>query len=305
MRSSQRGVEAIPFRVPHSAFRSEGVVPMAENTGSPAPSGARSQNAIARVTKYNDPISVSVVNRTGTEVGTVSIDPKDFGGKISRQLMHEVVLMHRANQRAGTHSTLRRGEVAGSTKKLFRQKGTGNARAGTKRTNKRVGGGTAKGPKPRDYSYSLPKKAIRAATRMAILSKFIDKEAVIIDDLILAAPKTKEIVGMLKAIKVGKKATESGEKDVTLLDGTVLIGTNGMDANVYKSARNIEGVKVLPAAEFNCFTILKQKRLLLTKAALEALQHPVKPAPGPAAGHERTPRRGRAGRIQKQKAAAK
>src|SRR5439155_2627748 len=113
--------------------------------------GAGTGNASERVTKYSDSISVSVVNRTGTEVGTVSIDPKDFGGKISKQLLHEVVIMHRANQRAGTHSTLRRGEVAGSTKKVFRQKGTGNARIGTKRTNKRRGGGTAKGPKPRDY----------------------------------------------------------------------------------------------------------------------------------------------------------
>ena len=102
------------------------------------------------------------------------VDPAEFGGKINKQLLHEVVLMYLANQRAGTHSTLRRGEVAGSTKKLFRQKGTGNARVGTRRTNKRRGGGTAKGPKPRDYEYHLPKKAVRAATRMAILSKFQD-----------------------------------------------------------------------------------------------------------------------------------
>ncbi|HEY3790066.1 MAG TPA: 50S ribosomal protein L4 [Urbifossiella sp.] len=278
---------------------------MSENmTGNPAPSGAGKGGASARVTKYTDAISVAVVNRAGVEVGAVSIDPKDFGGKISKQLLHEVVIMHRANQRAGTHSTLRRGEVAGSTKKLFRQKGTGNARAGTKRTNKRVGGGTAKGPKPRDYSYSLPKKAIRAATRMAILSKFVDKEAVIIDDLGLASPKTKEIVGVLKAIKVGKLTTESGEKEISLHDGTVLIGTNGLDANVYKSARNIEGVKVLPAAEFNCYTVLKQKRLLLTRAALEALQKPVKPEPAAPVEEKPIIRRGRAGRIQKQKAMA-
>ena len=277
---------------------------MADNkAGAPAPSGVGT-SVVARVTEYTDAISVKIVNRAGVEVGSISIDPKDFGGKISRQLMHEVVVMHRANQRAGTHSTLRRGEVAGSTKKLFRQKGTGNARAGTKRTNKRVGGGTAKGPKPRDYSYSLPKKAIRAATRMAILSKFIDQEAVVIDDLAIAAPKTKDILGVLKAIKVGTKATDGGEKDVTLADTTVLIGTNGIDQNVYKSARNIEGVKVLPAAEFNCFTVLKQKRLLITKAALEALRNPVKPAPAPKVEEAPIKRRGRAGRIQKQKAAA-
>src|SRR5688572_33227959 len=104
-------------------------------------------------------LTLNVYNRQGESVGTVEVDPAEFGGKVNRQLLHDVVLMHLANQRAGTHSTLRRGEVAGSTKKLFRQKGTGNARVGTRRTNKRKGGGTAKGPKPRDYEYHLPKKA--------------------------------------------------------------------------------------------------------------------------------------------------
>src|SRR6188768_2027579 len=129
------------------------------------------------------PITLDVVNAQGQSVGSVEIDPGELGGEINKQLLHEVVLMYRANQRAGTHSTLRRGEVAGSTKKLFRQKGTGNARAGTKRTNKRRGGGTAKGPKPRDYSFQMPKQAVRAATRMAILSKFLDQQAVVIDEL--------------------------------------------------------------------------------------------------------------------------
>jgi large subunit ribosomal protein L4 len=246
---------------------------MANNTATHTPE-AGAGTASDRVTAVTDPITVPVVNRAGAQVGTVQIDPQEFGGKISRQLMHDVVLMYLANQRAGTHHTLRRGEVAGSTKKLFRQKGTGNARAGTKRTNKRRGGGTAKGPKPRDYEYHLPKKAVRAATRMAILSKFRDGEALVIDELALAAPKTKEVAAVLRAIKVGRKATEAGEKDVTLLDTTVLIGTAGLDQNVYRSARNIEGVKVLPAAEFNCYTVLKQKRLVLTRAALEALRNP-------------------------------
>src|SRR5436305_15105783 len=153
-------------------------------------------------------LNLNVYNVQGESVGTVEIDPDEFGGSVNRQLLHDVVVMHLANQRAGTHSTLRRGEVAGSTKKLFRQKGTGNARAGTRRTNKRRGGGTAKGPKPRDYEYHLPKKAVRAATRMAVLSKFRDGEAVILDELALAAPKTKDITGVLKAIQVGKKTTE-------------------------------------------------------------------------------------------------
>ena len=170
--------------------------------------------------------------------------------------------------------------MAGSTKKICRQKGTGNARAGGKRTNKRRGGGTSKGPKPRDYEYHLPKKAVRAATRMAILSKFADGEAVILDELSMTAPKTKEMAGVLKAIKVGtkvvtKKAADGTEQnvetDVTLFDTTVLLGTDKLDQNVYRSGRNIEGVQVLPAAEFNAYTVLKQKRLLLTRAALDVL----------------------------------
>src|SRR5438876_7270211 len=147
-------------------------------------------------------LNLNVYNRQGESVGSVEIDPAEFGGSVNRQLLHDVVVMHLANQRAGTHSTLRRGEVAGSTRKLFRQKGTGNARVGTRRTNKRRGGGTAKGPKPRDYEYHLPKKAVRAATRMAILSKFQDQEAVIIDDLSLPEIKTKQVVGIFKALKL-------------------------------------------------------------------------------------------------------
>ena len=229
------------------------------------------------VIELTDKLTVPVVNRAGQQVGTVEIDPADFGGRISRPLMHDSVIMYQANQRAGTHHTLRRGQVAGSTKKLFRQKGTGNARAGTKRTNKRRGGGTSKGPKPRDYEYHMPKKAVRSATRMAILSKFADNEAVVLDDLTMAGPKTKEMAGVLKAIKVGKKATDKGDVYVTLYDTTVLIGTAGLNHNVFKSARNIDGVKVLPVAEFNCYTVLKQKRLVLTRDALNELVAAGKP----------------------------
>jgi large subunit ribosomal protein L4 len=203
-------------------------------------------------------LSLNVFNRQGDPVGTVEVDPQEFGGKINRQLLHDVVIMHLANQRAGTHSTLRRGEVAGSTKKLFRQKGTGNARVGTRRTNKRRGGGTAKGPKPRDYEYHLPKQAVRAATRMAILSKFQDQEALVIDELSLSEAKTKPMAAILKALK---------------LDGvTCLVGTAGHDPLIYKSARNNRGIEVAPASQFNAYTVLRQKRLLLTRAALEELR---------------------------------
>ena len=206
-------------------------------------------------------LSLNVLNAQGDTVGTVQVDPAELGGKINRQLLHEVVLMYLANQRAGTHSTLRRGEVAGSTKKLFRQKGTGNARVGTKRTNKRKGGGTVKGPKPRDYEYHLPKKAVRAATRMALLSKFQDQETVVVDEMKFPDIKTKQMVDVLRNLNL---------EGTTCLVG---LGKNDIDENktVYKSARNIHGVEVLPAAQFNAYQVLRPKKLVLTKAALSEL----------------------------------
>src|SRR4051812_24076810 len=210
----------------------------------------RRTRAVASTEPTNGgPLSLQGFNRQGQSTATITVDPADFGGKVSKQLLHDAVVMYLANQRAGTHSTLRRGEVAGSTKKLFRQKGTGNARVGTKRTNKRRGGGTTKGPKPRDYSYRMPKKAMRAATRMAVLSKLQDNEVVIVDDLAFEAPKTKEMATVLKALNLGET--------------TCLIGTAGLQSTVYKSARNIPGVEILPAAEFNAYSVLRPKRLLL------------------------------------------
>jgi large subunit ribosomal protein L4 len=217
------------------------------------------QSAVA--THEPKPLSLNVVNAQGEAVGTMQLDPSELGGKINRQLLHEVVLMYLANQRAGTHSTLRRGEVAGSTRKLFRQKGTGNARVGTRRTNKRRGGGTAKGPKPRDYEYHLPKKAVRAATRMALLSKFQDEETIVVDELKFPEIRTKQMVEVLRNLN---------------LDGTtclVGLGKDDVDDNktVYLSARNIAGVEVSPAAQFNAYQVLRPKRLLLTRAAVQEL----------------------------------
>jgi len=212
-------------------------------------------------TPESKPLSLSVYNSAGQSVGTVEIDAAELGGKINRQLLHDVVLMYRANQRAGTHSTKRRGEVAGSTKKLFRQKGTGNARVGTKRTNKRRGGGTAKGPKPRDYEYHLPRKAVRAATRMAILSKFQDQETLVVDELKFPEIRTKQMAEVLKALNIGGISC--------------LVGLGGRDVDekktIYKSARNIRGVAVSPASDLNAYVVLRSKRLLLTRAAVEEL----------------------------------
>jgi len=245
------------------------------------------------VTEVKERISVPVFNRDGAETGKVEVDPAEFGGKINRQVLHDVVVMYLANQRAGTHSTLRRGEVSGSTKKLFRQKGTGNARVGPRRTNKRRGGGTSKGPKPRDYEYHLPKKVVKAATRMAILSKLADNEALVVEDLNL--PEEVENAGTPKEVRrIKTKEMNKVVKALKLADTTCLIGTatppvvapvetdeakktaaktaRDVQTRLYKSARNIDGVKLLPAAEFNAYTVLRQKRLVLTKAALEELR---------------------------------
>jgi large subunit ribosomal protein L4 len=207
------------------------------------------------------PLRLKVYNISGDQVGTVEVNPDDLGGKINKQLLHEAVLMYLANQRAGTHSTLRRGEVAGSTKKLFRQKGTGRARAGTKRTNKRRGGGTAKGPKPRDYEYHLPRKAVRAATRMAVLSKMQDREAVVLEELKLPEIATRYIAEVLGNLELD--------------DTTCLLGLGAADIDeqqtIYLSGRNIQKLDVTPAKQFNAYGVLKPRRLILTKAALQEL----------------------------------
>src|SRR5215472_4567864 len=158
-------------------------------------------------------LTVPIYNRAGERVGEESIDPADFGGTVNKQLLHDVVLMHLAARRVGTVNTRGRADVAGSGKKLFRQKGTGNARVGAKRTNKRKGGGVAFARRNRDYRYTMPKKAVRTAVRMALLSKFQDQQALVIDGLSLEAPKTKEVVKTLQAIQRPdlKDAETSGE----------------------------------------------------------------------------------------------
>ncbi|MFM8933175.1 MAG: 50S ribosomal protein L4 [Gemmataceae bacterium] len=226
-------------------------------------------------------LNLKVMNTEGKEVGTVQVDPAEFGGTVNRQLLHDVVLMQLANKRAGTHSTLRRGEVAGSTKKIFRQKGTGRARAGTKRTNKRVGGGTAKGPKPRDYEYHMPKKAVRAATRMAVLSKLQDQEAVILDKLDLQEAKTGQMSKILGALNLRGKKDVVGKGYDKRIDGvTCLVGLDQANEKVWLSSRNIQGVAVLPVNEFNALTIMRQKRLVLTRDALETLRKGAKAKAG-------------------------
>ena len=202
--------------------------------------------------------TLPVYNETGEEVGKYEIDSEAVASRISKQLLHDAVVMYQANLRQGTHCTKTRGQVSGTNKKMYRQKGTGHARAGSKRTNVRRGGGVARTVKPRDYSYRLPKKALRQATRMAIRSKIDDGEMVVIDQLSFDAPKTSKMAGILKALKL----------DAT----TTLLTTADQDVVVYKSGRNISGLDVQPVRQLNALSVLKPQRMLVTKAALDKIK---------------------------------
>ena len=202
--------------------------------------------------------SLPVFDRAGKEVGTYDIDPAAIAPNINKQLLHDVVVMYQANKRMGTHKTKSRAEVRGTTKKMYRQKGTGNARAGSKQAPQRTGGGHAFALRNRDYSYRLPKKAIQAATRMAIASKLNSQDVIVLDELSLKEPKTKEVTAILKALK---------------LDGvTTVLATAALDPVVFKSARTIAGVTIAPVGELNALSVLIPKKLLVTKAALDVIK---------------------------------
>ena len=201
---------------------------------------------------------LTIYDRKGKKVGTYNVEPTDFAPRINRQLLHDAVVMYQANVRQGSHQTKSRGMVSGSTKKMYRQKGTGNARAGSKRSGIRRGGGHIHRIHNRDYSYRLPRKALQQATRMALAAKVRDDELLVIDDLAFTEPRTKEMASILKHLDV-----QRGQ--------SVLVTTARHDANVYRSARNIEGVSVAPAGDLNAHAVLSSRRLLVTKAALDAL----------------------------------
>lgn len=204
-------------------------------------------------------VSLPIYDRTGTEVGKYEIDPAEIAPRINKQLMHDVVVMYQANQRLGTVKTKGRSDVAGTTKKMYRQKGTGNARAGSRRSGIRRGGGDIHPRVPRDWSYRLTKKAIRLATRMALAAKIADNQVMLIDKLAFDEPKTKEMSAILKALKIN--------------EGSLLVAVNDYDVNVYKSIRNIANVLVLPVAELNALNVMRPRRLLMTTAAMDALRN--------------------------------
>lgn len=207
-------------------------------------------------------VSLPVFNKSGAEVGKYEIDLDAIAPKVNQQLLHDVVVMYQASARQGTHRTKDRSDVAGTTKKMYRQKGTGNARAGSRRAPQRRGGYHVFALRPRDYSYRLPRKAVQAATRMAIVRKVQSEDMVVIDELSFSQPKTKEMAGILKALK--------------LAGTTTLVATAGLDANVYRSARNIDRVTVSPVGELNALAILQPRKMLVTKAALDSLKERAK-----------------------------
>lgn len=208
-------------------------------------------------------ISLPIQNKSGQQVGTYEFDPQELAADINRQLLHDVVVMYEANRRLGTAKTKSRGDVVGSTKKIYRQKGTGRARMGPKRTPIRRGGGHAKSRRqPIDWGYRLPRKAVALATRMALLSKFQDNEVTIIDELSVGEPRTKDIATLLKALG--------------LTGQSCLLTIDQHNENIWKSARNIDKLSVLPASDLNAYELLHQKRLLVTKAAIDGLRKKAK-----------------------------
>jgi large subunit ribosomal protein L4 len=199
--------------------------------------------------------TLPVFDLAGNKVGDYEIDPASIAPKVSKQLLHDVVVMYLANKRQGSNKTKTRGEVSGSTKKLYKQKGTGNARAGARRTPVRRGGGHANARQPRSYYYRLPRKAVQAATRMAIASKISSGSVVVVDQLKMDAPKTKTLAAAFKALG---------------LDGqTKTLAIGGVDRNVYLSGRNIQGCTVSTVSDLNALAVLRPRKLVVTREALD------------------------------------
>ncbi len=202
-------------------------------------------------------VKVPVFKLDGTKLDEIEVDESVFGEKILPKTMHQIVIGYGAHKRQGTHATKSRGKVAGSKRKPWRQKGTGRARSGSRKSPIWRGGGTVFGPTPRQYNPTLPKKMRQAALNSALLSKFKDAEVVVVDGLKLDAPKTKTIATLLKKIDV--------------LGKSILLGTADYDQNVYLSARNIDRVNIAEVRNFNAYDVLRHKNLVLSKEALNSL----------------------------------
>ena len=203
-------------------------------------------------------IELAVYNKHGEQVDTISVDEAVFGSQVRLPLLKQALLTYRTNRRQGSARTKSRGMIAGSTRKLFRQKGTGNARVGPRRNPFRRGGGRTFAKLPRPFHQRLPAKARRLARNSAILAKLQDQDLMVIDQLSIDQPRTKDMVALLAALK---------------LDRSCLLTLAGHDPNVLKSSRNIPGLDVTVVEQLNALDICSKQKMLCTREAIELLAH--------------------------------
>lgn len=196
---------------------------------------------------------LKVRNTQGEEVDAIEVDDRVFGIKPNRAVVHQALLAHLGNRRAGTGSTKTRGEVRGSTAKVRRQKGTGRARMGSIRAPHLTGGGIAFGPKPRSFAQRLPKRVRRLAIRSVLSDKAAEERLQVLDSLAMEAPRTKDMAEVLAKLEVS---------------GSALIVTGEPERNVFLGARNLPETKVMPAAYLNVVDILSHRALIMTVAAV-------------------------------------
>jgi len=200
---------------------------------------------------------VALYNQSGAQVGEIELADAVFGIEPNQHVLHDAVLMQQASLRQGTHDTKGRSEVRGGGRKPWKQKGTGRARQGSIRSPQWVGGGTVFGPTPRSYAYKLPRKVRRLAIKSALSSKVQSNEIVVLEGLQFDAPKTKDMVQVLKGLNADRKA---------------LVVTGEFAVNVAKSASNIPGVKFVTAEGINVLDVLKHDKLVITKDAIAKVE---------------------------------
>lgn len=198
--------------------------------------------------------NVNVLDIKGNNVGSIDLPESLFGVEMKEHAVYEVVKNQLANKRQGTHSAKTRGEVRGGGKKPWRQKGTGRARQGSIRSPQWRGGGVVFAPKPRDYSYTVPKKVRRVALKTLLTSKVVEDEIIVLNELSLDSISTKNAKAILEAIKTDK---------------TVYIAVAEANENVYKSFRNIEGVEVVVVNNMNVYDLIRHNTLVITEAAVK------------------------------------
>ncbi|MDQ7779862.1 MAG: 50S ribosomal protein L4 [Planctomycetota bacterium] len=201
-------------------------------------------------------IEVPYFDKEGNKLSPLPVDETVFGKSVRKKLLHEVVLAHLANQRLGTTDTKRRGEVKGASRKPWRQKHTGRARAGTIRSPIWRHGGIIFGPHPRDYSVQLPRAMKRAALDSAILAKLLDGSTMIVQEIAATPPKTKPVSRLLSTIGV---------------KGRCLLGSKDYDKNVWLASRNLPRLIVAPVRDFNAYDVVANKFLVMTKSAFDWL----------------------------------